>query len=588
MTRAAVVPAVVAAVVLAGLAARPTAAVPPTDAEVRALVAEAAKRPSVHADRTAIAEALEKAAVPRATIERFWRAADDAVLPECGGVLEEFLLLTREPEWLALRDQFAEFLSLRGIERLEKKTVARIRNHAGVHSFPDLRDLDVASAKRLRGERNDDWRTAVEFPAVRSLTPAAAEAAAACTPMLVLPGLTELSVETAAALARHEGAGLVLGGLRRLEPAVAEALADYPFHQNLLLPDLETLDSIPLARRLAAQEVVFLPNVPRLTADVAAAFEGESLCTLVLSGLVDCPEEIAARLTTGGFHGITLGCGGSLSPAAARALVPHPGPLLFTGTQGLAVAAAAALDAHAGEIVIQHVARLPAAVAAALPGGDHLLVLPAVRHLDATAAADLVVTGPLSLPSLRLLEEPAATALAGHTHLLQLDGLRDLAAPVAVALGRHRGDLMLGGLETLDAVTAAGLAQCAGQLHLDAVTRIDRAAAAILLRRRQPLWISGLQAVERIDSPELARLIAARIEDPALPHLTSIDGPDAVPIAAALAESRGELMLPALERITARALAALLRKREITLPEPSDLKVVADPGAGADDFVDPR
>lgn len=588
MTRSVVAAAVVAAIVLAGLVAGPATAVPPTDAEVRALVAGAAKRPSVHADRAAIDEALDKAGVERATIERFWRAVDAAVLPECGDVLEEFLLLTREPEWLALRDHFAEFLSLRGIDRIEKKTVSRIRHHSGVHSFPDLRELDVASAKRLRGARHDGWRTAIELPAVRSLTPAAAEAAATCTTMLVLPGLSELSVETAAALARHEGAGLVLGGLRRLEPAVAEALAGYPLHQNLLLPDLETLDSIPLARRLAAQEVVFLPSVPRLTADVAAAFEGESLCMLVLTGLIDLPEEIAARLTTAGFHGITLGCGGSLAPAAARALASHPGPLVFTGTQGLAVAAAAALDAHAGDIVIRHVARLPAAVAAALPGDDHLLVLPAVRELDAAAAADLAVAGPLSLPTLRRLDEPAAAALAGHAHLLQLDGLRDLAAPAAKALGRHRGDLMLGGLETLDAATASGLAACAGQLHLDAVTRIDREAAAILLRRRQPLWIAGLQGVERIDSPEVARLIAARIDDPSLPQLTSIDGPDAAPIAAALAESRGELMLPALERITARALSALLRKREITLPEPGDLKVVADPGAGADDFVDPR
>ncbi|MFM7184029.1 MAG: hypothetical protein ACKO4Z_04555 [Planctomycetota bacterium] len=587
MTRAGVV-AAVAAIVLAGLAVRPAAAAPPTDAELRALVAGAAKRPSVHADRPTIDKVLHQAGVSRATIERLWKEVDAAVLPEGGGQLEEFLRFTREPEWLALRDEFAEFLTLRGIDRIEKKTAARIRRHHGIRSFPDLTVLDVASARRLRDTRNDGWHTAIELPAVRSLTPAAAAAVANCPLVLVLPGLTDLSLETAAALADHEGPSLVLGGLRRLELPVAEALAGYPAHQELLLPDLESLDSIPLARRLAAQQVVYLPRMPRLTPNAAAALEDNAGGELMLPGLIELSEETAARLAAAGFYGITLGCGATLSPAAAGALAHHAGQIVFTGTQGLAVAAAAALDAHQGDLVLQHVARVPAAIAAALHGGDHRLVLPAVHDLDAAAAADLAGVGPLSLPSLDSLDEPSAAALADHAHLLQLDGLGDLSGPVARALGRHRGHLVLGGLETLDAATAAGLARCPGQLHLDAVMRIDRGAATMLVRRERPLEISGLQGVQRIESPEVARLIAARIDDPSLPYLTSIDGPDAVAIAAALAESRGELALPALERITARALSVLLQKREISLPALPDLEVVADPGGGADDFVDPR
>jgi len=357
---------VVAAAILLGCpGVREGAAEPPTDFEVRKLVARAAKRPSVHADRTTIDDALEKAGVSRATIARLWHAVDAAVLPESGGRLEEFLLLTREPEWLALRDHFAEFLSLRGIERIEKKTVARIRSHPGVHSFPDLHELDVDSARRLRWER-EDWQTAVELPAVRSLTPEAAEAIAKCPAMVVLPALTELSPETAAALARHHGPGVVLGGLRRLDPAAAEALAAYPHQQHLLLPDLESLDSIPLAWRLADQEAVFLPRVPRLSTEVAAVLLGDADGTLVLPGLVDVPEPIASRLAEANVHGITLD-GGALTPVTARVLAPHPGPLVLTGTRGISVAVAAALDSHAGDLVLQHVARLPAAVAAALP-----------------------------------------------------------------------------------------------------------------------------------------------------------------------------------------------------------------------------
>ena len=94
-------------------------------------------------------------------------------------------------------------------------------------------------------------------------------------------------------------------------------------------------------------------------------------------------------------------------------------------------------------------------------------------------------------------------------------------------------------------------------------------------------------AAERLDSVELARLIAARIEDPTLPLVAAIDGPDAVSIAEALAASRGELGLPGLRRISSQALAVLLRRPDVVVPAVEDLEVVPD-GGGSDDFAVPR
>jgi hypothetical protein len=87
---------------------------------------------------------------------------------------------------------------------------------------------------------------------------------------------------------------------------------------------------------------------------------------------------------------------------------------------------------------------------------------------------------------------------------------------------------------------------------------------------------------------EVARLLVRRLHDLELPNVTALEGPDAPAIAATLAEGAGGLSLPFLERITPRALSALLRKADVEIPDVASLNLVPDPGGGADDFVDPR
>lgn len=404
------------------------------------------ERPSVHGERHEIDEALVAAGLPRDTLDRLWRAVDAAVLPGMGSRIDGFLFLTRDPEWLAVRDRFAEFQTLRGIEQITPDVVARLRDYDGVASFPDVAALDAEAARCLDGFGADDWGTAVEFPAVRSLAADAAAALARCGGLVVLPNLESLAADAAAALAAHEGTGLVIGGFPRLSPQAAEALATCRSVQGILLPDLEALDSEPLARRLATQDSVFLPRVSRLTPEIAAALRGNDGGSLSLPGLVEVPPEVAGHMAGSGYFAITLGGVATLTPDAAAKLAAHPGPLVFTGETAPALETARRLDAHEGELVFQHLRGMSADLATALTASGHPLVLPGITHLD---------------------------------------------------------------------------------------------------------------------------------------------GPDAVAVASALAAGRGPLLLPALERITTRALAALAAKPDAVLPDAAALEVVTDPGGGTDDYAEP-
>lgn len=574
-------------VVIVLVTAGPTSAAPPSPADIAALVEAAAARPSVHADRREIDAALESAGVPPDTRARLWAEVEAAVLPGMGSRLDGFLFQTRDEEWLAFRDRFAEFLTLRGVDRPTKPIMKRLKSYAGVISFPDVATLDADGARALRGFGADDWGSAVEFPGVGRLDRHAAAEMARCGALVVLPNLKELTPDTAAALARHEGTGLVIGGIARLDAETAAALAGCRSVQGLLIPDLEALDSLPLARRLAAQDSIFLPRLTALDPEIAAAMQSPG-GTLSLPGLRTVPDELARQFVGCGYFSLTLGGLANLPADAAATLATHQGPLVFTGTAAPTPEVAGRLDAHEGDLVLQHVARLPADVIARLRGGGHLLVLPGIRGLAPHEAEVLAAAGPLSLPAVPALDVATAQELARHEALLQLDGLRHLSAQVATALAEHGGPLHLGGLSTISADAAVALAACRGELVLDGLTALDRLAAAALLARDGPISTLGLQNVERFDSVELARLAARAIDGPAFPFVTAIEGPDAAAIAAALAESRGTLLLPSLERITPRGLAALSKKADVELPPVESLRIVADPGGGADDFVDPR
>ena len=112
--------------------------------------------------------------------------------------------------------------------------------------------------------------------------------------------------------------------------------------------------------------------------------------------------------------------------------------------------------------------------------------------------------------------------------------------------------------------------------------------ATALVKRDGSLFLGALQYAERIDSVPVAELLVAEFDDLELANLTALEGPQAAAIAGVLARTRGSLALPSLEKISPRALAALLTKKGVSLPDPEGLTLTTEPGEGwTDDIVVP-
>jgi len=653
------------ALTLASTACPPTPAVEPdpTDPIVSAIVQRVRERqtkPSVHDDQAVIESALAAAGVPPEATARLFAELAPATLPGMSPSLDIFLFFTRDPEWLALRRHFADFLELPGVTELDQPQVQAFAGYDGVVTLPDITALTPRTAAALATFGDTSWGAAVELPGVGEIAPAAAAALSECAGLIALPHLRELSAGSARALAKHEGIGLMLGGLTTLPAEVASALAETQSMQGLLLPDLETLDSEPLARRLARQDNVFLPRVAELGVPIAKALRGNEGGLLALPHLAEVTPELARELSDAGYYWLTLGGADKLSPEAAAILATHKGQLTLTGRLACSAAAAARLAAHEGLLSLPHLPEMPVDVARALaPHEGHLelgsvtrltpevaaalarhaggVLLPAVHTLTPEVAAvlapridTLLLTGVrsidvptakalaenarhqlalgglaelppevaaalaefeghLALPAVTSLTPEAARALAAHRGTLALESLTELTAEIAAELARHEGELELSGIRSLSTPAARALAAAPGQLSLPGLISLGPEAATALMNHEGGLFLESLSYVERIDSLAVAELLVAEFEDLELANLTSLEGPEAAAIAAVLARTRGSLSLPALEKITPRALTALLTKKDVALPDTESLTLTREPGVGwTDDIVVPE
>ena len=647
------------ALVAFGLAGGLRAADPVVSA-IAARVRDRQTKPSVHDDQPAIERALAAAGLPPEAIAQLFAEVAQADLPGMAPSLDIFLFLTRDPKWLALRGKFAEFLELPGVTELDADRVAAFTDYDGVVTLPDVTTLTPRSAAALAAFGEHTWGAAVELPAVGAITPDAAAALSKCTALIALPHLRELSADTARSLAAHEGIGLVIGGLATLPADVAAALAKTKSMQGLLLPDLEVLDSEPLARRLSRQDNVFLPQVSALGVPIAKALRGNEGGELALPHLAAITPDLAREFVGAGYYWLTLGGTETLSPEAAAILAGHNGQLTLTGPLPFSAAAAAKLAAHEGLLSLPHLSELPADVARAMAEHEGSLELGGVTRLTAESAAALaahagglflpavatitpevaavlapridtvlltgitsidvetatafathagdelalggltelspevaaalaVYEGRLALPAVTALTPEVARPLAKHRGALALESLADLPADVAKELAAHEDGLDLRGIQSLSTAAARALAATRGPLLLPSLINVTpEAATALLQRRADSLLLEALQYVERIDSAPVAELLVAAFDDLELANLTALDGPQAAAIAGVLARTRGSLALPALEKISPRALAALLTKKGVSLPDPEGLTLTAEPGEGwTDDIVIP-
>jgi hypothetical protein len=259
-----------------------------------------------------------------------------------------------------------------------------------------------------------------------TVTPEVAEVLVKPERNLSLNGLTELSPELAAVLAKHlpsrifGAADLRLNGIRSLSPASAEALANHS--GKVLLYGLETLDSIPLARKLAAQWGELRLGVktlsPAIAAELARHRGNEEDRTR--PGVVFRRQDGAASI-------LRLDELESLQPETAEALAAHEGVLVLNGLASLPPDVAASIAKRtgnsktnrAGTLVLNGLNSITAEAAAALSAFPGELVLKAVTTLSPeTAAALSRHKGRLHLTGLTELKPAAYEALKAHPNLL--------------------------------------------------------------------------------------------------------------------------------------------------------------------------
>jgi hypothetical protein len=453
-------------------------------------------------------------------------------------------------------------LCFRGLERLSADAARELAAFPRELRFPRLKDLDPEAAGALAAHKGPldlsglmgfppdviaalvSHQARIDFRGVTMLTPALARALAARKGDLVLPGLRTLDAEVAAALATHAGPALILAGVTTLPEDVAAALAEYR-GEHLDLPSLVALDSVPLATRLASRGRCLLPKLATFPAPVAEALARRN-ADLVLPGVTDPGVEVAAALAT---HKI--------------------GVLKLQGIRHLDADVAAALASHQGKSLdLSGLVRLDALPLARRFASQERCVLQALTEIT-PEAAEVLATRPrdLVLPSLRTLTRDVAAALAGHAGPLSLPGLQEIDTEIAAVLATHRG----------------------GGLGLHGLREIDPLAASLLVRHEEPIDLAGLMLTERLDAPEVARLLVEKCRTITLPHLKRFDFPESRRVAEVLAATPGRLSIPNLVAVSPATLLALVRKEDVDIPAVEALELIAEPdGSATDDFVDPR
>jgi hypothetical protein len=530
-----------------------------------------------------------------------------------GGVVTLPALTTLTPETAAALAPFGEddwgaALEFPAVAELEADAATALARCNALLVFPDLRSLSVEAARGLAGHEGigivlgglatlpaDVAAALADAKSIQGLLLPDLEVLAseplarrlARQDHAFLPRVTAITPEIAAALRGNEGGELALPALGELSPEVARQLVGAGYYwlrlggAERLTPEaaavlashngqLTFTGPVPFSAAAAAElakhaNVISLPHVAELPNDVARGLASHT-GSLVLGGLTALSTETAAVLAehAGGLHLPALR---RLTPEAATVLAPRSGSLTFSSLETIDPATAAAFAAHAGDT----------------------LTIGGITEISPEAAAALAVTpGGLVLPNLERLTPEVARALAAHRGSLVLESLGEMPAAVAGELTRHAGALVLDGVERLSTYSAMALAEKPGSLSLRGLSSLTPDGAAALARRTEPVTLFALQAVERIDSVSVADLLVAGIDDLELVGLTALDGPDAAAIARVLARTRGSLSLPALERITPRALELVLTKQGVELPAVEGLELAREAGVGwTDDIVIP-
>ncbi len=355
----------------------------------------------------------------------------------------------------------------------------------------------------------------------------------------------DIAPETARDLAQKH-AVLTLQNVKTLSEDVARNLV-IPFPDIFLtLPSVETL-SPEAARALSKRGgYIDLSGLQTLSPETAAAIVAEPGNSIYLSGVTEISPEVARMLVKGRRWGLRIGLK-ELPPAIAVILATWNADLTFSKLETLSVESAEAFAAHRRRLSLG-AATISQDVAAVLLKHQGTIGLELVSRLE-PGVGDILARHKFEV--LLILEEIDSPALARKIFSepnasASVYRLRTMSPEVAAVYAERRPGY-LGNLNTLSPQAAKALASGNQHLSLPALARLTPDLATALTARKRAVYLGGLK---------------------------SLDGPEALAVAEALASTTAPVYLPRLERISAPALAALRKKATITIPADENLTIV--------------
>lgn len=364
---------------------------------------------------------------------------------------------------------------------------------------------------------------------------------------------TTISPEKARKLSRAH-TRLTLSRLESLPPDVAAALAEPrngEAYENMQL----TLNAVREISADAARELakhsgsVFLPAVDTISAEAAKELVGQPGTALVLNGLQEVSPDVAKAMT--GCRRMWLKVGISdMRPDLAAIFAQCDAELAFPNLKSLSFDSAKAFQAHGGPLdaVDFGKAFITPQVAETLLGHEGPLGLSLADRLE-PGVGDILARHKCEV-NLSLVEiDSVALArkiFSEYGASSSVRRLQRMSPEIAAEYARwHPGSLE--SLDTLSVEAARALAKDTRDINLPAITKLSPELALALTDRKPAVYLGGLK---------------------------SLDGPDAVAVAEALASTSAPVYLESLERVSAAALAALRKKATITMPPDEKLTIV--------------
>ena len=416
-----------------------------------------------------------------------------------------------------------------GVTDLSPEVATVLATYKGELRFESLTTLSPETAAALATRPSQ-----IDLPKVAALTPAVARTLATTKGMLNLPGVKELPADVAKELAAH--AGRLALGVTELSDEAAAALAKH--RGDLRLSGLKGLTSLVLAERLGQQEWLFLDSVTKITPEIAKAIcppenrvKYKNHVQLYI-GLTELPADVAAAIMAGRGH-VSLGSLETISDEAAAAWSGPFANIRLFGLKKLSPAAGASLAKGSGIFDIRGFGpelsdETAEAVAKQMAAGPHRMIdFNGLKKLSSPPFAVAVLRryqqGPHStlngvaeitddvgkalaeykgnlnsLPGLTALKSaPLAAKYAAQPGDLKFAKLTALSDDVARAFATHKGKLDLSGLQVLSDEAAKALARHDGEVVLTGLTTLSESAAATLRSNPKITLPPKLQAPTR-------------------------------------------------------------------------------------------